>query len=302
MMGAPSSPTQLGTATAANFPSQGPRASDVVVGITSWGPVAAGNLEATRVDTTYSSRCASNNKPWVYTKVAQYADWVAQQNDQYDADLALTPAVPANDAVEFATRVKCPSKNSVQATYNCYATTNDFMGRPTSESCWGGADAYGDATPSAPNADPTNPVSSYQGVWYFIDIGPSINPALQRKAISVSTCFSTFDTVLRAFKVNSAYNLTAGSRPELDDCAGIARDAGTDDLVGETDAYADDNESASGCGDGTDQLTFKTTEDFEIDGVRWYFLVTSSGKAAFDAGVQSFQSCGKAQLSCKLVV
>lgn len=205
--------------------------------------------------------------------------------------------MPANDAVEFATRVKCPSKNSVQATYNCYATTNDFMGKPTSESCFGGSAAYAGDNAVAPAGDPSDPTGSYQGVWYYIDVGPSINPALQRKSISVSTCFSTFDTVLRAFKVNSAYNITAGAKPDLDDCAGIGRIGG--ELVGETDAFADDNEVAP-CNLDTDMLTFKTTEDFEIDGVRWYFLVTSSGKSAAAAGVQSFQSCGKAQLSCKL--
>jgi len=296
------------TASAANFPSAGPRASDVVVGLTTFGPVDAattGVLDANIAGTTYSSRCATNNRPFVYTKVAQYADWVAQQNGLYDAELAMSPAVPANDAVEFAAKIKCPSKNSVQKTYNCYAQTNDFLGRPTSEGCWGADTAsYGNAGGLKPNGDTTSPVSTYQGVWFFIDFGPGINPALQRKAITVSTCFSTFDTVLRAFKVNSAYNLTAGVKPDLDDCAGIGR-ATADDfstgLEGEADAYADDNEVAAGtdCNLGTDSLAFKSTEDFEIDGTRWYFLVSSSGKTADDAGVQSFQSCGTAQLSCK---
>jgi len=200
----------------------------------------------------------------------------------------------------------------VQATNNCYATTNDFMGKPTSENCFGGADSYSVnvdtnavANP-APNGDPTDPTGSYQGVWFHIDIGPGANPALQNKLITVSTCFSTFDTVLRAFKVNSAFNLTAGTTPDLDDCAGIAR-ADIDTLEGVTDAFADDNEDTTGCGVGTDRLSFRTTEAFEIDGVRWYFLVTSSDKAAaLNAGVagpvRSFTSCGKAQLSCKLVV
>jgi hypothetical protein len=193
----------------------------------------------------------------------------------------------------------------VQKTYNCYATTNDFLGKPTSETCWGATGSYGNtAAGSAPDGDTASPVSTYQGVWFYIDVGPGINPALQRKAITVSTCFSTFDTVLRAFKVNSAYNLTAGSTPDLDDCAGIGRatvDDFTTDLEGEADAYADDNEPGAGtdCNAGTDMLQFKSTEDFEIDGVRWYFLVSTSGKAADAAGMQSFQSCGTAQLSCK---
>lgn len=67
--------------TGASFPSQGPRSQDVVVGITSWGPVAPGTLQSTVMGRNdYSSRCATNNKPWVYTKVAQYVDWMEQQN------------------------------------------------------------------------------------------------------------------------------------------------------------------------------------------------------------------------------
>ena len=97
--------------------------------------------------------------------------------------------------------------------------------------------------------------------------------------------------------------LSSTQVPDIDDCADTSSPSASRDLDETPDAMSDDRAPThpsavllADCGNaGISTLPkFLTTQSWEKDGVRWYFLVTGKNSA------ETFDSCGMTQLSCRV--